>query len=196
MARSMAAGADIYVAGAPSIGLADVHLVGREAAERALRDQVRPGDTIIVCGDFGSRPATRDRVLRRAPAWGVGAVWLGRGNPPEAGLALCIPTDDPSAALSDLIRGARELSADEATMAPSSVDCTDEVCVTCSDEGRLGEVIALSGGPYLPAVVRTADGVEEVDVMLVGDIAIGDLVLVHAGGAIARIVEPPVEENQ
>ena len=30
-------------------------------------------------------------------------------------------------------------------------ECTDEVCITCSDEGRLGEVVG-------PGRVRTADG--------------------------------------
>jgi hydrogenase maturation factor len=35
--------------------------------------------------------------------------------------------------------------------------------------------------------VRTATGEEAVDVSLLGDVAPGDLVLVHAGSAITRI---------
>ena len=62
-------------------------------------------------------------------------------------------------------------------------DCDDVVCVTCSDEGRLGEVVAPAGGTT--AAVRTAKGPETVDTTIVGPVAAGDLVLVHAGSAIA-----------
>jgi hydrogenase maturation factor len=37
------------------------------------------------------------------------------------------------------------------------------------------------------ATVRTADGVELVDTTLVGDVAVDDLLLVHAGIAIALV---------
>jgi len=60
--------------------------------------------------------------------------------------------------------------------------CTDEVCITCSDEGRLGEVVG-------PGRVRTASGVEDVETLLIGQVQPGDLLLVHAGTAIGR-VEP------
>ena len=58
------------------------------------------------------------------------------------------------------------------------------MCITCSDEGRVGEVVTFDG---TWAQVRTADGAESVDVTLVGDVAPGDLVLVHAGTALTRI---------
>jgi hypothetical protein len=62
-------------------------------------------------------------------------------------------------------------------------DCTDEVCVTCSDEGRLGEVVA----PGDPARVRTAQGIEDVSTALVDPVAARDLLLVHAGMAITKL---------
>lgn len=65
--------------------------------------------------------------------------------------------------------------------------CTDEVCVTCSDEGRLGEVLAALDGTS--ARVRTANGSETVETVLVGPVSAGDLVLVHAGMAISRVGE-------
>ena len=37
------------------------------------------------------------------------------------------------------------------------------------------------------ALVRTAEGEEWVDVTLLGGVAVNDLVLVHAGAAIARL---------
>ena len=61
----------------------------------------------------------------------------------------------------------------------------DGTCITCSDEGRLGEV-ATSVGPSM-ASVRTAAGVEEVDTTLVDPAPPGTLVLIHAGVAIARV---------
>jgi len=68
-----------------------------------------------------------------------------------------------------------------------AAECSDEVCVTCSDEGRLGEVLAASAQGS--ARVRTAQGVEDVATTLVDPVAAGDLVLVHAGMAIGRADE-------
>ncbi|EUA33977.1 hupF/HypC family protein [Mycobacterium xenopi 3993] len=65
--------------------------------------------------------------------------------------------------------------------------CADDVCVTCSDEGRLGEVVAPSADGL--AQVRTAKGIETVATALVDPVADGDLVLVHAGTAISRVEE-------
>jgi hypothetical protein len=62
----------------------------------------------------------------------------------------------------------------------------DDVCITCSDEGRLGEVITPPDGPFGAALVRTATGEELVDVTLVGPVSVGDLILIHAGAALAR----------
>ncbi|MFZ0833700.1 MAG: HypC/HybG/HupF family hydrogenase formation chaperone, partial [Mycobacterium sp.] len=63
----------------------------------------------------------------------------------------------------------------------------EDVCVTCSDEGRLAEVVLEPAGSMQAALVRTAAGEEWVDVTMVGDVAPNDLVLVHAGAAITRI---------
>jgi hypothetical protein len=64
--------------------------------------------------------------------------------------------------------------------------CADDVCITCSDEGRLGEVITPPDGPFAAALARTATGEELVDVTLVGPVSAGDLILIHAGAALAR----------
>ena len=61
------------------------------------------------------------------------------------------------------------------------------MCVTCSDEGRLGEVLTASADGM--ASVRTATGVETVATTLVDPVAAGELVLVHAGTAIGRVVD-------
>jgi hydrogenase expression/formation protein HypC len=69
----------------------------------------------------------------------------------------------------------------------TGLDVAGEVCVTCSDEGRPGEVIAPPTELFAPATVRTATGEEEIDVTLVGDVAPGDLILIHAGMALQRL---------
>jgi hydrogenase maturation factor len=71
---------------------------------------------------------------------------------------------------------------------PDPDDCTDEVCVTCSDEGRLAEIVLEPVDSQ--ALVRTAKGEEWVDVTLLGSdppVAPNELVLVHAGTAITRL---------
>jgi hypothetical protein len=72
-------------------------------------------------------------------------------------------------------------------LVPEPAECAGDVCVTCSDEGRLGEVAASGWAADGRALVRTAAGQELVDTLLVDPVAPGDLVLVHAGAAITRL---------
>ncbi len=75
---------------------------------------------------------------------------------------------------------------------PEPAACTDEVCITCSDEGRLVEVIEVEADDM--AWVLAQGHRERVDTTLVGPRAAGDLLLVHAGTAITAIEEPAVGE--
>ncbi|GLZ44159.1 carbamoyltransferase [Actinomycetospora sp. NBRC 106375] len=64
------------------------------------------------------------------------------------------------------------------------MSCHDgEVCLTCSDEALPFPVVAVDGDL---ARVDTGAGTEEISIALV-DAAVGDVVLVHAGEAIARL---------
>jgi hydrogenase expression/formation protein HypC len=63
-------------------------------------------------------------------------------------------------------------------------DCTDGVCVTCSDQALPMSVVRLLEGKL--AIVDAGGVLEEVSVALV-DPAVGDTVLVHAREAIAVI---------
>jgi len=188
VARTLTAEGTIFVVGAPAPEGPAFRAAEAIGLEERLRAEARPGDTLVLAGPAAD-PAARDRVLRRLPAWGLGAVWLGEAGRPAPGLAIAIDAADAAASLARLVEGAAMFVGDAEALAPAIEDCTDEVCVTCSDEGRLAEVVTPPEAAFLPATVRTADGLEEVDVTLVGDVAPGDLVLVHAGGAIARIDE-------
>jgi hydrogenase maturation factor len=71
--------------------------------------------------------------------------------------------------------------------------CVGDVCITCSDVAVPVRIISLHG--YELATVRTEAGTdEEISVALV-DAVVGDVVLVHAKEAIARVEAPPDEPD-
>jgi hydrogenase maturation factor len=61
-------------------------------------------------------------------------------------------------------------------------NCT---CITCGDVAVEMDVIQTDAASSL-ALCRSAEGEQLVDVELVGPVAVGERVLVHAGTAIAR----------
>lgn len=68
---------------------------------------------------------------------------------------------------------------------PAHCDGDGDVCITCSDLAVPVRILSLHG--YQLATVRTGAGTEEeVSVALV-DASVGDVVLVHAKEAIARL---------
>jgi len=172
-------------------------LTGPDAVGEA-RLATRPGDVLLVVA-AADDPRIRE-VVRRAPAWGAETIWIGFGERPEAGAAdhvLWVDSSDPMVPATGrfvlMYHLLWELThvcfEHPGLLMDAEPDCADEVCITCSDEGRLGEVVAPPGEEYGPALVRTASGEEDVDVTLVGEVAPGDLVLVHAGAALTRLEE-------
>jgi hydrogenase maturation factor len=67
-------------------------------------------------------------------------------------------------------------------------ECTDDICITCSDEGRVAEVTVVHDDGQ--GEVLVGGRTEMVDITLV-DAGPGDLVLVHAGVAIALLGPVP-----
>jgi hypothetical protein len=162
----------------------------------ALRAVARPGDVMVAIGR-GDDDVVVD-ALRRAPAWGLTSIWIGWGAEalaPELPGAIRLWTDDPEGSARfdgrlvltyHLLWELTHVCFEHPGLLADADDCTDEICITCSDEGRLGEVVQLDGSH--DAVVRTARGVERIDVSLVGDLRPDDLVLVHAGTALSIVV--------
>ena len=69
-------------------------------------------------------------------------------------------------------------------------ECTDDHCITCSDDARAGILISRRSKYLMPTgegVVRTDAGDEKVDLTLVPGASVGDRLLVHAGVAIAAL---------
>ncbi|MDQ1429834.1 MAG: hypothetical protein QOF40_436 [Actinomycetota bacterium] len=174
----------------PAVALSDDDPLGD------LRVGARAGDVLCVVGSPARQPVRA--ALQRARVWGLETVWLGAGDPcPQPGEAdHVLWVDAPPAVaaydgslvlryhvLWELAHVCFEhpgLLVD--TAGPDECSTT---CVTCADEGVTAEVLTIDrwGG----AVVRSAGGTETVAVDLVAPVSVGDLVLVHAGTAIARV---------
>jgi hydrogenase maturation factor len=176
----------------PAVALTGPNLVD------LVRVSVRPGDIVIGVGAAADRDLRS--VMRRSPAWGAATIWIGSGERPTAGGAdhvLWLDDPDPRIPatggfvlfyhlLWELTHVCFEHSG---LLNPES---TEHVCVTCSDEGRIGEVVSPSADGM--AAVRTARGVENVVTALIDPVAAGELVLVHAGTAISRLEEDVADE--
>jgi hypothetical protein len=161
-----------------------------------LRAAAHAGDVLLVVAPAGSAAAAE--AVRRAPAWGLTTVWVGAGHRPRSDSADHLvwidatgpaPRHDGSLVLRYHVLWELTHVCFEhpGLLADPAAACDDEMCVTCTDEGRPAEVAALLGGGLV--AVRTARGAETVDASLVGDVAPGDLLLVHAGAAIERLGE-------
>jgi hydrogenase maturation factor len=215
MARRFASGATLWCA-APSRPsraeqAAAEFLRPAVATARALPVATVPGDHLLedlrrlsVDGDVLLLVAGRDEpsvagLRQRAAAWGILTVWIGAGPRPLPGAADYVLWLDDEAISSDdgrftpLYRRLCKLTHDRLEhpelLEPEQGACTDEVCITCSDEGRLGEVVAIC--PDSRAQVRTPAGVETVDTSLIDGARPGDLVVIHAGAAVALVTDEP-----
>ena len=164
--------------------------VAEHDAAAAMRPVVRSGDLLLVVteGDDGSVVDT----LRRATAWGLMTAWIGAGGRPEPGAAdhvLWLDDADGLAAydgrfvlMYHLLWELTHVCFEHPGLLDDVIEPSADACVTCSDEGRLAEVVSSAG---TSATVRTANGIETIDTTVVAPIAPGDLVVVHAGAAIA-----------
>ncbi|MDQ6783871.1 MAG: HypC/HybG/HupF family hydrogenase formation chaperone [Actinomycetota bacterium] len=166
----------------------------------SLRVLARPGDVLLAVADAAD-PAVAETMLRSS-AWGLETIWIGAGSRPASGSAdhlLWLDDAGERAAhtgelvllyhvLWELTHVCFEHPGLLAKRLDEAVCATDPAeraaCITCSDEGRVAEVVSV--GPDA-AVVRAAGVLEEADVTLVGPVEPGDVVLVHAGTAIARL---------
>jgi len=171
----------------PAVALTGPNLVD------LLRVSVRPGDIVIGVG--AAADLELRSVMRRSPAWGATTIWIGSGGRPTAGGAdhvLWLDDPDPRVPATGgfvlfyhLLWELTHVCFEHSGLLKP--ECAEQVCVTCSDEGRLGEVVSPSADGM--AAVRTARGVESVATALIDPVVAGELVLVHAGTAIGRIDE-------
>lgn len=172
----------------PAVALQGPDLVSR------MRLSCRSGDVLIAIASAGDRQV--EAAMRRAPAWGVKTVWIGGGIRPPPGLADHVlwldqsdtaPYDGSFVRVYHLLWELCQVCLEHPGLMTQPQVCDGPVCITCSDEGRIGEVVTHDADGL--AKVRTADGLEDVETTLVGRVSPGDLVVVHAGAAITLIDE-------
>jgi len=165
-----------------------VALLGDDAMG-TLRPMARAGDVLLV---VAHADVPLGGALRRAEAWGLTTIRLGAGPSPLGTAADHVLWLDPDpAACHDgrlvlgyhLLWELTHVCFEHPGLLAEIVDDAP-VCTTCSDEGRLAEVIVSDQDD---ATVRTAGGTEQVSTLMVGPVHPGDLVLVHAGTAITRV---------
>jgi hydrogenase maturation factor len=216
LARRFAAGATMWCvapqwpAHARHVAVEFVHpvIVGKRAlpavsvdasvAAETLRLLARPGDVILVVSTAAD-PAANDLVAR-ADAWGLTSMWLGAGPRPQAGgpradhVVWC--DAEPALAarsgavvlLYHLLWELSHVVLEHPGLLTPEPERADEVCITCSDEGRIAEVRSVLAAGRIEVVAGGHP--EEVDGRLVDELRPGDLVLVHAGVAVTSLTGP------
>jgi phosphoheptose isomerase/hydrogenase maturation factor len=171
-----------------------VALTGQDPVGQ-VRVSARAGDVLIAVAAAADDDVRS--VMRRAPAWGITTIWIGNGERPTEGAAdHVLWLDDPDPRLPatgdyvlmyHLLWELTHVCFEHPGLLTPPQECTDEICITCSDEGRLAEVLATAVDRT--ASVRTAKGIENADTALTGPLSRGDLILVHAGMAISKLSE-------
>jgi hydrogenase maturation factor len=166
---------------------------GAEAGEY-LRLLARPGDMLLVASTADDACA-RD-LLSRAGAWGLTRVWIGAGPRPvgsdaehviwTTGVAPAVAARSGDLVLLyHLLWELTHVVFEHPGLLTEVSGCTDEVCITCSDEGRVAEVRAVLPDGRVDVMVGGRS--ETVDASLVDPVAPGDLLLVHAGVALTAL---------
>lgn len=208
LARRLSAGATLWCASpawphhAQHVAVEFVHpvIVGKRALPAVAlaahdlvataRANVAAGDVLLLVAD-AEDPVARE-LAQRAPAWGASTLWVGSGPRPAAGAAdyvLWLPEDENAQydgrfiLLYHLLWELVQVCLEHGGLLTEQT-CEGPVCITCSDEGRLAEVVRTDG---TTATVRSSAGREQADLTLVGPVRPHDLILVHAGSALTRI---------
>jgi hypothetical protein len=217
LARRFAAGATMWSVAplwaehARHVAVEFVHpvIVGKRALPAVSMDAPEPigalraiatrGDVLVLIGDATTRGASP--LLLRCSTWGLTTVWIGAGERPPAGAADHVLWVDGVAAgaarhngsvvrLYHLLWELTHVCFEHSGMVPPPpVAHGGQACTTCADDARPAEVISVDR--LGSASVRTAAGVETVDTTIIAPVDVGDLVLVHAGTAIAVVREDP-----
>ena len=170
-----------------------VNLEGSDIAG-TLRLLARPGD-VVVAASTADNAETLD-LLARSEAWGLTRIWLGAGGRPARVRAEHVvwveDIEAPVAARSGdivllyhLLWELSHVVFEHPGLLSATPACPDAVCMTCSDEGRVGEVRTLGADGTADVLVRGV--LETVDLNLVAPVAPGALVLVHAGVALTTL---------
>lgn len=174
--------------------------VDAATAASTVRELARPGDVLLAVSTADD-PVVTD-LFTRADAWGLTSLWLGAGRrgtitglAPRADHVVWLEVDDAAVAarsgdlvmLYHLLWELTHVVFEHPGLLTEDAEkgCAGDVCITCSDEGRVAEVRTLLHDGRIE--VLAGGHAERVDGRLVGELRPGDLVLVHAGVAVTTL---------
>jgi hydrogenase maturation factor len=169
-----------------------VHLEGTDVVG-SLRLLSRPGDVLLAVSSGADRCVVD--LLRRSEAWGLTRLWLGAGVPPDVDLAEQMVWHRASDAaysgdlvlLYHLLWELTHVVFEHPGLLDLRPSGPEDVCLTCSDEGRVAEIRAVRGDGTADVLMGGVG--ETLDISLV-TVAPGDLVLAHAGVALTTLEGP------
>ncbi len=152
----------------PAVHVQDDALVG------AVRLLSSPGDILFGIGDSGDNDVAA--VIRRGEAWGLTTVWVGAGPRPAVPLAdheLWLDDRDMARATRSgavvlcyhLLWELVHIVFEHPGLLATEPECSQEVCITCSDDGRVAEVRSWPEADRVEVV--TGGKAEKIDVSLV-----------------------------
>ena len=226
LARRFAAGATMWCVApdgpehARHVAVEFVHpvIMGKRALPAVAVDDADPVAALRALGAPRRRPVRGGRrvdpavseTLRAGRAWGLTTVWIGAGTRPDAGApTTCSGSTTGGRAGRTPLRRQPRAPLPRALGAHPRVLRASRSARSRRRRGvrRRGHVHhLLRRGHAWPrwsrstsrgaASVRTAVGVEQIDVNLVGPVGPGDLVLVHAGTAIAVVEAERARERR
>ena len=149
----------------------------------------RPDDVVIVIC-HGPADAAALQALADAGARGCLTIALlgAGGSAPAADHVLLVDSADPHV-VQEVQETAYHVLWELVHVLFDHPELLEEACITCGDVAVAARVAARTEGG---AIVEVAGGREEVACELVGEVAVGDLLLCHAGVALDRLdAEPP-----
>ena len=169
------------IVGSPSLpGLA---ITGTDLVDQC-RLNIRIGDVLLLIGEADCVPLAA--IAARARAWGATTVWLCIGDRPEPGAADAVVS---GAREPDVIRSYHLLwelchvCLQHPEVLSVAETQTSDTCAVCSDGANLAEVTSTGEHPMVR--LRTSCGPAQAFDLL-GDVEVGELVVVHAATVIGR----------
>ncbi len=155
---------------------------------------VRPDDVVMVICHGPADAAAREALEHANAAGNLTLALVGAGGEaPEADHVLAVACDDPQI-VQEVQETAYHVLWELVHVLFEHPSLLEDVCVTCGDVAVAARVVALT---ERGALIELDGAREEVACDLVGDVAVGDALLCHAGVALDRLQEDvaaPVED--
>lgn len=149
---------------------------------------LRPDDVLLVLAHGPADDQTRALLARAADQGNLTIALVGDGGAaPAADHVLSVPSADP-AVVQEVQETTYHVLWEQVHVLFEHPELLEEACITCGDTAVSARVVALTDRG---AVIERGGAREEVACELVAGVAVGDVLLCHAGVALDRVDEAP-----